>query len=278
MRRWLIVVAGLAVLAGCSASSSHDAGSNAGGGGDAGGGVAGTAAPSRSTHATTPLQHRDVVRTASMTVVTAHIDRAADAAVRLAVAAGGRVDGDDRTHTGRLRTARLVLRVPPSRLDRVIAGVDGQGHERSRSERGTDQTAGKADIDGRAAALRTSVTRLQGFMSHAGSLSDLTTLEQNLTDRQAQLASLLTQQSALADQIDLASLTVSVVPPVAPAPRAEPTRPAGFAAAFVTGGHGIAVAVLWLLALLGYVLPAALLAGLAVALVVLTRRAVPWRR
>lgn len=265
MRRWLVVPVLLLLVAGCSGGSD----SNGGGADRAGSSVAARKPPASSG---STLQHRDVVRTAALTVVTAHIDRAADSVVSLTTRAGGRVDGDTREHSGRTRTADIVLRVPPPALNHMIGDIDALGRETSRTVHGTDQTAAKADIDARATELATSVARLRQFMSRAVRVTDLITLENDLTQRQGELESLRGQQGALGDQIQLATLTVSLIPPTAPPHKPKPTRPAGFGAAFGTGLHGLAVTIRWLLAALGYALPVLLIAGLAAGAVLEVRR------
>ena len=97
-------------------------------------------------------------------------------------------------------------------MDKVVA----LGHENSRTDHGDDVTAQVADVGARVRELQISVGRLQDFLRHSGSIGDLVSLESQLTQRQSELDSTLSQQRALADQVDLATLTVdlSTISPV----------------------------------------------------------------
>lgn len=264
-----LAVALLIVAAGCTGST-ETSGSASGGAADRAPSAA-TAAPKTVQPASGSLQSRDVVRTATLDMRTDDVDRAANTVLRLASKNQGRVDRDQRTTTHGRRTAEVVLRVPPTTLEAVIGEVDSLGTEVSRSVRGEDVTASKADIGARVSTLAASVKRLQGFLAHSGSISDLVSLESQLTQREGDLESMQAQQRALSDQIALATLTVDL------AMRGTPVRaasgPAGFGSALAGGWHALVVSLRWILATLGYVAPIALVLALAaVGAVVLRRR------
>ncbi len=263
-----IVILLIAVSAGCTGSSGSHAESGAGGGSARSAGAV-PAAPKDLPAAAATLQTRDIVRTATLHLRTADVDRAADSVVRLADGNGGRVDGDQRSTTDGRRTAEVVLRVPPSTLGPVIADVDALGTEVSRSVRGQDVTADRADIGARVSALTASVDRLRGFLAHSGSISALVSLEGQLTQREADLESMQAQQRALADQIALATLTVDLTMRGTPSSAAGP---AGFGSALGSGWHALVLALRWTLAGLGYLVPIALVVALAAAGVVVLRR------
>jgi hypothetical protein len=213
------------------------------------------------------------VRTATVALQTPNVDRAADAIVALADPAGGRVDGDDRSSRDHTRTATLVLRVPPDTLNAIIRKVDALGTETSRSVRGQDVTAQKADITARTAALQTSVRRLRGFLSHSGSISSLVSLENQLTQRESELESMQAQQRALVDKIALATLTVRLSTTPKPVPPPARAKAAGLGAAFSSGWHALVTTARWLVRIVGYSLPITAVAALIAGLIILG-----WRR
>ena len=201
----------------------------------------------------TPLQQRAVVRTASLSVTVANVDQAAESALGATKIDGGRVDGDDRNEDSTGRHAQLVLRVPNTELDALIATVSRLGHEDSRSEHGDDVTASQADVKARVQELTISVGRLQDFLKHSGSINELVSLESQLTQRESELQSTIAQQQALSDQVDLATLTVDLHGKAA----VVHTRsgPAGFGSAVWKALGGLLLSLRWLAALLGYLLP-----------------------
>jgi hypothetical protein len=220
--------------------------------------------PNPTTGPATPLQQRAIVRTGSVSIESTDVDAAANQIVSKTTGMRGRVDGDTRVNTDAKRSATLVLRVPPGSLDNLIASVVGQGKELNRSIKGEDVTSAQADVNARVLALTTSVARLRDFLTHSGSITDLVALESDLTQREAQLESTVAQQSALKDEVSLATLTVSIAgPSPVPAPvKAKTHNPSGFGAALSGGWHGLTVAFRWTAAVLGYLLPFAILVAL----------------
>lgn len=245
------------------------------GGAGASGGAAGNAGMQRQAAgpavkaAPTPSADRSVVRTATLTMRAADVPGAADRMSALAVRAGGRVDEDSRSGAPGHRTANLVLRVPAADLDALIERVDGVATETDRSVHGQDVTTVVADVDARVRALQTSVTRLRALLPRAATVSALLTVEKQLTARQGDLDAALARQRGQLDQVRLATLTVRLSQPPAPAPAIVRSSrgPAGFGSALTRGAHGLVLTVRWTLAGVGYLLPTALVLAVAAAAV-----------
>lgn len=218
-----------------------------------------------------PEQQREEVKTATLTVETKTVDDAADEVTDLATELQGRVDGDTRTSgEDDDRTAILIIRVPPDALDAVLAAISDLGTETTREVHGEDVTTAKADIDARVKSLSASVDRLTALMGQSGSISDLVTLESALSQRQQELESMQAQQKALADQIGLATVTVTLLEPDAEKPDSGPT---GFGDAVASGWHALLDGLGWGIAGIGYTLPVAVpVAVLAVGGWLLIRR------
>lgn len=214
----------------------------------------GSAAGGAPAQAKAPLQQRDVVRTATVSVTVRDIDRAAQQALGAAAAAGGRADTDERSGNDADRHAHLVLRVPAAGLDRLLSKVVALGHETSRAEQGSDVTTEVADVNARVTELRISVGRLQDFLRHSGSITDLLALESQLTQRQSDLQSTLAQQRALADHVDLSTLTVEFSRS-APAVSARSAGLPGFLGAARASLHALVFVARLAVALLGYLSP-----------------------
>ena len=208
---------------------------------------------------------RSVVRTASVDVRTADVDNAADAVTRLATTNGGRVESDQRSDNDRSRTATLVIRVLPDRLEQVVTAVGALGHETNRQIQDEDVTTTQADVTARVAALTTSVHRLRQLLSRSGTVSDLVLLEKTLSDREADLEAMQAREASISQQVALASLTVNLSAPAAvlPAAKAGGIHPTGFFAAIGSGFHAVVIGLGLLLAGIGYLLPAAVPLALA---------------
>jgi hypothetical protein len=153
------------------------------------------------------------IRTADMTIAVpsaAGVARAADAADAVAAKYGGEVFGDQRT-SGREAAAVVTLKVPPATLGAVLHDLSALGHEKSRSESTEDVTGEVVDVDTRVANLQKMITALETLYdpSHR-KLSELIDLEQQISQRVADLESLQAQQRALHAQTDTATVTLTV--------------------------------------------------------------------
>jgi len=101
-------------------------------------------------------------------------------------------------------------------------------------------------------------------------------IEGELAQREAALESLEAQAKALSDQTSLATVTVTLVGPTAPA-APKPVEATGFGTGLRQGWHAFTVGTTWLLTALGAVLPFAILFALVASGVwlVLRRRRTP---
>ena len=280
----LVLALLMALLAGCSGGDDAGSGDEAASGGgsaavlpepgagdDSGGGGGASADTGAATDA-----DRQVVSTATASVVVDDPAEGADRVDELVAAAGGRVE--ERTERagseddGEDAVADLVVRVPADELDGVLDDLEDVGRVESVSVTRSDVTAAVVDLDARIAALQTSVARLLTLLDGAADTQALLSVETTLADRQGQLESLQSQRAFLADQVDLSTLTVHLAP--------EGTPPAGGPDGFVeglgAGWRGLVTAVGGAVVVLGVLLPwllvAAPVAGIALLLVRLTRR------
>ena len=301
MRAWrgwaLIGTAGLALLAGCGGglnTASNGAGANAvapaapkeadsaaGGGGPAVGspnggtgsgsdgstGTGGGKASPRSPGAQgSPLVNtRSLIRRAELTVAVKDIPGQAQRAVDIVGEAGGEVFSEDRKLDGEVAVHRIeiVVQVPPKDLESVLTNLARLGTEQSRRSSTQDVTEQVVDIDARVGSARASLARVRALYGRATTIADITSLEAQLSQREADLESLEAQQRSLAAQTVAATITLHLVPNLAPTTQAPPppTRngPSGFASALKAGWHALAVSTSWLLTVLGAVLPFGLL-------------------
>jgi hypothetical protein len=161
--------------------------------------------------------------------------------------------------------ALLVLRVPPTQLDAVLASLAGTGTVSYRTLSETNVTGQVADVASRITSAQDSLTELRGMIDKAASMNDLISLEDALSTRESDLESLEAQQRALTDQIQYATVTVSYFVPAAPSttPIAKPaTHHSGFVAGLLDGWHVFLATLRVLLVLIGWLLPFALVIAL----------------
>jgi len=196
---------------------------------------------------------RSIITTGTATILVDAPIKAADAAAALAEQAGGRVDArSELAPTERDGgTAQVTLRIPADRLESVLEGIKALGTPQTVQLSSDDVTQQAQDLDARIHALQTAITRLTELLGKAGSTSDLITIEQAITDRQAELDSLTAQQRTLRDQVAMSTLTVSfTTSPVTPTP-----TPGTFWDGLVAGWAGLAAFTTGLLIAVGAIVP-----------------------
>ena len=188
---------------------------------------------------------RDVIRTATVSLIVAQPDQSVEELQRIAVASDGYLQSVDsgggvpacsggkscgstgqsydstpgaaqpRTTSpvvGSADVTTVVLRVPSAAYDSVMSDVRGLGELAALDVSADDVTGQVTDLDARIAAQRESVARVRELMKQATNLSEVVQIEQELADRQSQLESLVAQRRQLAQSVSLATITAVLVP------------------------------------------------------------------
>jgi hypothetical protein len=251
----LLLIAALG-LAGCTASGESSRSGISGGtisGVPATAPDQGSAAKGGAGTAPSATSARSVITTGTISITVDTPSVAAEDAVRIADAAGGRVDGrNERPSTdGVPGSAQLVLRIPSAKLDAAVTQLKKLGRVEKVSLSTQDVTTQTQDLDARITALSTSVDRLVELMSRATTTADLISIESALSDRQANLESLQAQKRGLEDQVDLATLTVDF----GTAETAPVRPPATFLSGLVAGWGALVGFFAGLLVIVGVLLP-----------------------
>lgn len=256
--RWLTTLALVVlVLAGCTAQSGSDAG-----------GIEQAVSSARDEAAPAEIgasvdeaageaavdADRQVITTASATVVVDDPVEATTELIRLTRDAGGYVEqrAEHRPETGSsaLPSAWLAVRVPSDALTGLVEGLESLGEVRNLEQDAQDVTRTVRDLDARITALQTSVDRLLGIMADAQTSEALISAESALSDRQAQLESLQSERAYLADQVAMSTLRVDLVA------RDDPTiESEGFLGGLETGWDALVSFASGLLVAVGVILP-----------------------
>ncbi|WP_418959655.1 DUF4349 domain-containing protein [Streptomyces tritici] len=213
-------------------------------GGSGASGASGAQKPGGKGPASVPRQH--VVRTAELHVEVADAAKALAAAKGVVERAGGHVADEttERVDDSRI-TSQVVLRVPQESYDSVLAQLSGAGRLLSRKADAKDVTDQVVDVESRIATQRASVQRVRELMDRATALSDVVSLEGELSRRQADLESLLAQQASLKDRTSLATITLGLTEPEKPGKPEADDRP-GILEALAGGWDALVTSLAWL--------------------------------
>ncbi|MEU7580373.1 DUF4349 domain-containing protein [Streptomyces sp. NPDC041068] len=206
-----------------------------------------------------------VIRTAKLTVRVKDVPDALADARAAAEDAGGIVGNENTTRDseGRERT-RVVLRVPQDKYEEVLKSLEGTGTLIDREARAQDVTDQVVDVDSRIKSQRASVARVRELMDRATKLSDVVTLEGELSTRQSALEALLAQQASLKDRTSMATITLSLSESAVKAD--EKDDDPSFVDALAGGWDAFVTMLRWIAVALAAVLPFAAVAALLLAL------------
>lgn len=297
----MLAMAGAGLVAGCSdssASTNNSSGSaaapNGAANGFAGSGAKPTTAATSSTSAAT-AQTGDLIVMAGLQLAVQNPEQAAATAEQTVQAAGGYVaavaegagpqnlpsanttaDNAESSSTGvspmtlpavdgvpGSDQALLLLRVPPQHLAAVLSDLAGAGDVSYRTQSATDVTGQVADVASRITSAQASIAELRGMIDKAASMNDLISLEQALASRESDLESLEAQKRALSDQVQYATVTVGYYEPAAKSAAAKPgPHHNAFIAGLIDGWHALAATFRVLVAVLGWVLPFAVIVAI----------------
>ncbi|WP_041992059.1 DUF4349 domain-containing protein [Streptomyces sp. AcH 505] len=197
-----------------------------------------------------------VIRTAELTVQVTDTEKALATARTTAVGAGGLVQNEstERDSTNHV-TSTIVLRVPQESYDEVLDELAGTGRLVARSSDAKDVTDQVVDVDSRVSSQRASVARVRELMDRATKLSDVVELEGQLSSRQADLESLLSQQASLKNRTSMATISLNLSQKHAVAAKEKAEDDPGFLDALGGGWDAFTGTLRWIGVVIGAVAP-----------------------
>jgi hypothetical protein len=173
----------------------------------------------------------------------------------LSAPAGGSEDGTAERPPSRSVVpgeAVIVLRIPEPSLDQAVSRAEAVGKPLARTATSQDVTGDLADLESRISSQKASLARVRVLMDRATSLTDVVTLESELSRRESDLEALQARRAVLADQAELSTLTVVLRTPSAPT--AEPVD-GGFLGGLRRGLDALGDSTVVVLMVLGALLP-----------------------
>lgn len=190
------------------------------------------------------VQDRKLVLTADVRLEAADPEAAAANARSITIGMGGLVAGEQTTRSPRtvtvppppgsseparqqtvyVTTSSLTLKVPPAQFDKALDQFSSLGTVIGRNRTATDITEQVVDVQSRIETQRRSVERVRDLLAKATSLSEIVSLEAEVTRREADLESLLKRQQTLTAQSDLATIALVLNSPPEPTPDNQPPK------------------------------------------------------
>jgi hypothetical protein len=122
------------------------------------------------------------------------------------------------------------------------------------------------------------ITQLRALLSHAGSVSDLLSVQNQINAEESSLETMQAQQRALDHQVSYATLTLTILGPKAKPLIHHLKAPPSLAGGLGAGWRALRITVSWTLAFLGALAPFAAIGAMAFYLVYRGRRWITRRR
>ena len=162
----------------------------------------------------------------------------------------------------RYRYADLTLRIPVEKLAEFTAAVDSLSNVVSSSRNTEDVTLQYVDTESRVKALETERDRLLELMEQAETMSDLLEIESRLTEVRGELERYASQLKVLDNQIDYATVNLSLSEVTEYTPVVEKSRLEKIRDGFVSSVKGVGNLILDFISFVLMNIPYILLFGL----------------
>lgn len=153
---------------------------------------------------------------------------------------------------------RVVLKVPVDRFDAVFDAVVAIGEVEAQHIEAEDVTERFVDLESRQATLATSIERIRGFLAQTGNVDEISRLESELTNREAEHDVIAGQLRMLRDRTTFGTITAELRlqdPESALALEDAETGPPGFGEGLSTGWDALTTAAGVAATVVGFVLP-----------------------
>ena len=152
---------------------------------------------------------REIVYRATIGVQADDVTAASSEAVAIVQGLGGIVFSQT-TRTEPEPWAEIVFKVLPADVSTALERLAGVGKLVDQSISAADVTERVVDLESRISTAETSVARLRRLLEEAVDLEDVAAIERQLLDRETTLEVLRGQLRTLRDQVDLATITLSI--------------------------------------------------------------------
>ncbi len=216
---------------------------------------------------------RQVIEQGSVSLEVSSVGRAMDLLTARTASAGGYVASSSMNGSGASTMGYLTLRVPARVFPGFLGDVARMGHVTGETQSGTDVTGEVNNLAVEIGATRSEIAGYEQLYQKASTMSALLQIEQALTQAEANLLYLEQQAAGLHQQVQLATITVTLTPvPVVAAGRGIKVGAVfrGSLATMLSAGRLLLAGLVW-------VAPWAVVAAAVTAVVMWWRRRRPAR-
>lgn len=157
------------------------------------------------------VPQRAVIRNGSLSVRVPNVEKAEDEVVRLVQSSGGYVDSAESTDLASATPIlTMKLRVPSTRFDQVMNGLEGLGLRLSKKVSSEDVTASLVDMSARLKIMRAQEEVYRRLLSKSGSQAEMMDVQEKLMNLRGMIESLEGQHKTLSRLAALSSIELTL--------------------------------------------------------------------
>jgi len=211
-----------------------------------------------------------IIYTAGLTVQAPNVETAAFRATSVAESAGGYVSAEH-TLLSRKRSVRakvdIQFKIPVGSYPATLTALGAVGTKQSETQRAQDVTQTVADVTSRVTSAKATIAQLRQLLARAGTVNGLLSVQNQISQDEASLEALQSQQRALASETTYATVSMVIL---GPAPvhqhhHHHGKAASGFLGGLIAGWHALGTVTVRVLTVTGAVLPFVVILGLVAA-------------
>ena len=139
-------------------------------------------------------------------------------------------------------TASVQLKIPVAAYPATLGQLGHRlGTQLSLQQQAQDVTQQVADVDSQVASDQAAIAQLRALLSHAGSVGDLLSVQNQINSEEANLESMQAQQRALSHETSYATVTLTILGPKAKPVLHRQKPPPTLAGGFGAGWHALRI-------------------------------------
>lgn len=154
----------------------------------------------------------DVVRNGSFSLEVADVETSLTTVTGVVKSQGGYISGSYRYTDAAAPYLTVTFRVPAASFDAVVLALRAEGTVLSEQISTYEVTMQLVDLEARLRNLRASETALLELMTQATTVSDVLAVQAQMTSVRSDIESYDAQRAALADQVAMTTISVTISP------------------------------------------------------------------
>jgi len=158
----------------------------------------------------------DVVRYGSLSLEVTDVDDTLARVTTIVETAGGYISSSSRSGEGEYLYLSVTLRVPAAEFSDIMASLRGEGEVLYEDIYSYEVTMQVLDLEARLENLRASEDAFLKLLDRAQTVADVVAVQSELSRIQGDIESFEAQLSGVKDQVEMASINVSLSLPVSP--------------------------------------------------------------